>query len=112
MALRSAGRPDAAGSAHRQSARHPADANTIAALVTLNRDIGRRAAALAWAKRLDAVNPQAGRFIDGPSRHRRPKGGHILGPGSRQIEQQDLRLPIGLDPDLLRRLDRCPVTGT
>ena len=40
-------------------ARHPADRDTLLALVTINRDAGRFSAALTWADRLVALDPAA-----------------------------------------------------
>lgn len=40
-------------------ARHPGDRDTLLALATINRDAGRLAAALSWADRLIAIDPQA-----------------------------------------------------
>ena len=40
-------------------ARHPADRDTLLALVTINRDAGRFASALSWANRLVTLDPQA-----------------------------------------------------
>ena len=60
VALNSTGRTDQAlavlETAH---ARHPADRDTLLALITINRDAGRMAAALSWADRLVALDPQA-----------------------------------------------------
>ena len=60
IALNSTGRTDEALEVLEASqARHPADRDTLLALVTINRDAGRFAAALSWADRLVAVDPQA-----------------------------------------------------
>jgi Flp pilus assembly protein TadD len=60
IALNSAGRSeDALEVLEASHARHPADRDTLLALVTINRDAGRLAAALTWADRLAAVDPQA-----------------------------------------------------
>ena len=60
VALNSAGRTDEALAVLEASqARHPADRDTLLALVTINRDAGRFAAALSWADRLVALDPQA-----------------------------------------------------
>ena len=60
VALNSAGRTDEALAVLEASqARHPADRDTLLALVTINRDAGRFAAALSWANRLVALDPQA-----------------------------------------------------
>jgi Flp pilus assembly protein TadD len=60
IALNSAGRTDEALEVLEASqARHPADRDTLLALVTINRDGGRLAAALTWADRVAAVDPQS-----------------------------------------------------
>jgi predicted CXXCH cytochrome family protein len=60
IALNSAGRTDEALAVLEAShARHPAERDTLLALVTINRDAGRLPAALSWADRLVAVDPQA-----------------------------------------------------
>jgi Flp pilus assembly protein TadD len=60
IALNSTGRVDEALAVLEQShARHPAERDTLLALVTINRDAGRFAAALRWAERLVALDPQA-----------------------------------------------------
>ena len=60
IALNSAGRTDEALEVLEAShARHPADRDTLLALVTINRDAGRLAAALSWADQLVALDPQA-----------------------------------------------------
>ena len=65
VALNSAGRTDDAIKALEAShARHPADRDTLFALVTINRDAGRTAAALAWADRLAAIDPSAQPLVD------------------------------------------------
>ncbi len=59
IALNSAGRSDEALSVLEASqARHPADRDTLLALVTINRDAGHLDAALTWADRLVAIDPQ------------------------------------------------------
>jgi predicted CXXCH cytochrome family protein len=59
IALNSTGRTDEALDTLEASyARHPADRDILLALVTINRDAGRFAAALMWADRLVAVDPQ------------------------------------------------------
>ena len=65
MALNSAGRTDEAIKTLEAShARHPADRDTLFALVTINRDVGRNAAALAWADRLATIDPSAKALVD------------------------------------------------
>jgi tetratricopeptide (TPR) repeat protein len=60
VALNSTGRIDEALAVLEASqARHPADRDTLLALATINRDAGRFAAALSWADRLVALDPQA-----------------------------------------------------
>jgi predicted CXXCH cytochrome family protein len=60
IALNSAGRVDEALKVLEASqARHPADRDTLLALITINRDAGRFAAALSWADRLVALDPHA-----------------------------------------------------
>ena len=60
VALNSGGRTDdAIKTLEASHARHPADRDTLFALVTINRDAGRNAAALAWADRLVVVDPQS-----------------------------------------------------
>ena len=60
IALNSGGRTDdAIKTLEASHARHPADRDTLFALVTINRDAGRNAAALAWADRLVVVDPQS-----------------------------------------------------
>ena len=60
IALNSTGRVDEALDVLAASqARHPADRDTLQALVTINRDAGRFDAALQWADRLVAVDPEA-----------------------------------------------------
>jgi Flp pilus assembly protein TadD len=59
IALNSTGRTDEALEVlEAAQARHRADRDTLLALVTINRDAGRFAAALSWADRLAAVDPQ------------------------------------------------------
>jgi tetratricopeptide (TPR) repeat protein len=59
-ALNSTGRTDEALEVlEAAQARHPADRDTLLALITINRDAGRMAAALSWADRLVALDPQA-----------------------------------------------------
>jgi tetratricopeptide (TPR) repeat protein len=61
VALNSTGRTDEALDVLEAShARHPADRDTLLALATINRDAGRLDAALSWADRLVALDPQAG----------------------------------------------------
>jgi predicted CXXCH cytochrome family protein len=65
VALNSAGRADEAINILEASlARHPADRDTLFALITINRDAGRTAAALSWADRLAAGDPSAKRLVD------------------------------------------------
>jgi tetratricopeptide (TPR) repeat protein len=60
VALNSTGRADEALEVlETAQARHPADRDTLLALVTINRDAGRLDAALSWADRLVALDPQA-----------------------------------------------------
>jgi tetratricopeptide (TPR) repeat protein len=60
VALNSTGRTDEALEVlEATQARHPADRDTLLALVTINRDAGRLDAALSWADRLVALDPQA-----------------------------------------------------
>jgi predicted CXXCH cytochrome family protein len=60
VALNSTGRTDDALEVlEAAQARHPADRDTLLALATINRDAGRMAAALSWADRLVALDPQA-----------------------------------------------------
>ena len=60
IALNSTGRTDEALEVLEASqARHPAGRDTLLALITINRDAGRFAAALSWADRLVALDPQA-----------------------------------------------------
>jgi tetratricopeptide (TPR) repeat protein len=60
VALNSSGRTDEALAVLEASqARHPADRDTLLALITINRDAGRLDAALSWADRLVALDPQA-----------------------------------------------------
>jgi tetratricopeptide (TPR) repeat protein len=65
VALNSAGRKDDAIKILETShARHPADRDTLLALVTINRDAGRPAAALDWAARLATIDPSAKPLVD------------------------------------------------
>ena len=65
IALNSTGRIDEAIEVlEANEARHPADRDTLLALVTINRDAGHFAAALSWADRLVALDPQARRLRD------------------------------------------------
>jgi Flp pilus assembly protein TadD len=65
IALSSSGRTDAALQVLEASqARHPADRDTLLALVTINRDAGHFDAALKWADRLAAIDPQGGSLRD------------------------------------------------
>ena len=60
LGLNAAGQTDEAIEVLEAShARHPGDRDTLLALATINRDAGRLAAALSWADRLIAVDPQA-----------------------------------------------------
>jgi Flp pilus assembly protein TadD len=67
VALNSTGRTDEAlrvlTATH---GRHPADHDTLLALVTINRDRGDLAAASAWAEKLVAIDPEAGAFFQPP----------------------------------------------
>ncbi|MFO1156666.1 MAG: tetratricopeptide repeat protein [Rhodospirillales bacterium] len=69
IALNALGQPDAAlevlGASH---ARHSGDADTLLALATINRDAGRRAAALEWARKLAAFDPRGRSLVDELSR--------------------------------------------
>ncbi|MBK8210181.1 MAG: hypothetical protein IPK78_09545 [Rhodospirillales bacterium] len=65
IALNSAGRTDdALATLQANHARHPADRDTLFALVTINRDAGHREAALAWAQKLVAIDPAAQVLVD------------------------------------------------
>lgn len=65
VALNSAGRTDdAIKTLEANHGRHPADRDTLLALVTINRDVGRNAAALTWADRLAAVDASARSLVD------------------------------------------------
>lgn len=68
IALNAAGRTDEAlsvlGASH---SRHPADRDTLVALITINRDAGRLPAALSWADRLVALDPLARPLRDAPA---------------------------------------------
>ena len=60
VALNSVGQTDEALEVlEAAQARHPSDRDTLLALATINRDAGRMAAALSWADRLVALDPQA-----------------------------------------------------
>jgi predicted CXXCH cytochrome family protein len=60
VALNSNGRTDEALEVLEASQqRHPADRDTLLALITINRDAGHLQAALAWADRLVAIEPDA-----------------------------------------------------
>ena len=60
VALNSTGHTDEALEVlEANQARHQADRDTLLALVTINRDGGHFAAALTWADRLVALDPQA-----------------------------------------------------
>jgi predicted CXXCH cytochrome family protein len=60
IALNSTGRTDQALAVLEASqARHPGDRETLLALITINRDAGQFEAALSWADRLVALDPQA-----------------------------------------------------
>ena len=59
VALNSAGRTDdAIKTLEANHGRHPADRDTLLALVTINRDVGRNAAALTWADALPPSTPR------------------------------------------------------
>jgi tetratricopeptide (TPR) repeat protein len=65
IALNAAGRSaDAVAALEASHARHPTDADTLYALVTIHRDAGRIDAALAWAKKLAAIDPSAQPLVD------------------------------------------------
>ena len=65
VALNSAGKPhEAIAVLEASHARHPADRDVLFALVTINRDAGRNDAALAWAGRLAAIDPEARALVD------------------------------------------------
>jgi predicted CXXCH cytochrome family protein len=65
VALNDTGRIDEALAVLEAShARHPAERDTLVALVTINRDAGRTADALAWAERLVAIDPSARPLLD------------------------------------------------
>jgi Flp pilus assembly protein TadD len=65
IALNSAGRADdAIKTLEAGHARHPADRDTLFALVTINRDAGRTDAALTWAQQLAAIDPTARPLFD------------------------------------------------
>jgi predicted CXXCH cytochrome family protein len=65
VALHAAGRTDEAISVLEAShTRHPADRDTLLALATVSRDAGRDTAALAWARKLAAIDPSAGPLVD------------------------------------------------
>jgi predicted CXXCH cytochrome family protein len=60
VALNSTGQTDQALAVlETAQARHPADRDTLLALITINRDAGHMAAALSWADRLVSLDPQA-----------------------------------------------------
>jgi tetratricopeptide (TPR) repeat protein len=60
VALNSTGRTaEALAVLEASQARHPGDRDTLLALVTINRDAGHLDAALSWADRLVALDPQA-----------------------------------------------------
>jgi Flp pilus assembly protein TadD len=60
VALNSSGRTDEALEVLEAThARHPADRDTLLALITINRDAGRLGEALTWADRPVALDPQA-----------------------------------------------------
>jgi predicted CXXCH cytochrome family protein len=60
IALNSSGRVDDALKVLEESqARHPADRDTLLALITINRDAGHLQAALSWADQLVAIEPDA-----------------------------------------------------
>jgi tetratricopeptide (TPR) repeat protein len=65
VALNSAGRTDdGIKTLEASHARHPADRDTLFALVTINRNAGRNAAALSWADRLATIDPSAKALVD------------------------------------------------
>ncbi len=65
IALNATGRSkEAIGTLEESHARHPADRDTLFALVTINRDAGRNEAAIAWAAQLAAIDPSAQRLVD------------------------------------------------
>jgi predicted CXXCH cytochrome family protein len=65
IALNSTGHADEAITTLEAShARHPADRDTLFALVTINRDAGRTAAALSWADRLATIDASAKALVD------------------------------------------------
>ena len=69
IGLNALGRQDAALEVLGASqARHPGDADTLLALATINRDAGRRAAALEWARKLAAFDPRGRSLVDELSR--------------------------------------------
>ena len=69
IALNALGQPDAALEVLEAShARHSGDADTLLALATINRDVGRRAAALEWARKLAAFDPRGRSLVDELSR--------------------------------------------
>jgi Flp pilus assembly protein TadD len=81
VALNGAGRVDEALAVLEAShARHPANRDTLVALVTISRDAGRTADALTWAERLVAIDPSARPLLDqlrrqAPPGLRRDSGG-------------------------------------
>ena len=65
IALNSTGRSDEALKALEAAhARHPTDREILFALVTINRDAGRQDAAMAWARKLAAIDPSARALVD------------------------------------------------
>lgn len=65
IALNSTGKPgEAIATLEASHVRHPADRDTLFALVTINRDLGNRDAALSWARQLVALDPSAKPLID------------------------------------------------
>ena len=65
IALNSTGHAeDAIRTLEASHARHPADRETLFALVTINRDAGRRDAALARAQKLAAIDPAAAPIVE------------------------------------------------
>lgn len=65
IALNSTGRAEEAiRTLEASHARSPADRETLLALITINRDVGRHEAALAWARQLAAIDPSARPLVD------------------------------------------------
>ncbi|MFO1153695.1 MAG: multiheme c-type cytochrome [Rhodospirillales bacterium] len=65
IALNTSGRSgDALTALEASHSRHPTDRDTLYALVTISRDAGRADAALAWAKKLAAIDPAAQPLVD------------------------------------------------